>query len=250
MTVRYHADTYGEAQGRRLDRLVEFDDRSRLYPVRSLMRPVGATSKVRKKRLWTPGVLLDQGQDGACVGFGWSAEAAATPVKAAVDNNFGFNWYHEAQKRDPWKDTPHEGSTVLAGAKAGVELGILRSYHWCFSIDDVIDSICFHSPVVVGTIWLNSMFDVDENGFIVVDFASGEAGGHCYCLYGWCPANHPDNPLPNKEEDVFVMRQSWGAWGVKDSGSAYMRRSAVEHLLASENDGEACVATDIRKVAA
>lgn len=249
MTVRYHADLLGEAQGRKLDRLVEFDDRSRLFPIRALMRPVGATIRVRRKHLWTAGTLLDQGPDGACVGFGWSAEAAATPVKAEADNAFGFNWYHEAQKRDPWKDEPHEGSTVLAGAKAGVELGILRSYHWCFSIDDVIDAICFHSPVVVGTVWLNSMFDVDDLGFIVVDQRSGEAGGHCYCLIGWVPAGHHDNPLPEKEEDVFVMRQSWGPWGHKDSGSAYMRRSAVEFLLSSQQDGEACVATDLRKIA-
>jgi hypothetical protein len=244
LSIRYHDRTLGESHERKLDRLVEFDDRSRLFPIRALLPPQSKTEKVRRKRLWTPGDLLDQTTTPGCVGFGWSAEYMATPVKGRATDASAFKWYHTAQTLDPWKDQPHEGSTVLAGAKAGVELGYLKSYHWCFSIDDVIDTLVLHSPVVMGTSWLGSMFETDERGFLVVDPSSGDEGGHCWVLRGFIPKGHLSNPLPAKDEDVFVMRQSWGLWGWKNTGDARMRRSGVEYLL--KNEGEACVATDIK----
>src|SRR4051812_20328252 len=61
--------------GRRFDAAPSKDDKSLDYPIRPLLaefvRPV--------RTLWRRGAVLDQGQDGACVGHGWAAELAATP---------------------------------------------------------------------------------------------------------------------------------------------------------------------------
>lgn len=224
-----------------LDRLPEFDPRSRLFPVRALIGRVSLTQRIRHKRVWTPTAVLDQGSDGACVGFGWSGELGATPVKRDVSNDSAFALYAKAQTLDPWKDMPHSGSTVLAGAKAAVEDGAISSYHWCFSVDDVIDAVVFKGPVVVGTDWYNSMFETDEKGVLPLDKSTGLAGGHCWHIYGYIPAGHSSNPLG--DVDVFAWQQSWGtSWGKK--GRAFIRVSDFAELLGDQ--GEACVATDVR----
>ena len=57
------------------DRLVQFDERSRAFPIRAL---IDADAKPRSYT-WQCPVWLDQGTEGACVGFGVSHEAAARP---------------------------------------------------------------------------------------------------------------------------------------------------------------------------
>lgn len=52
------------------------DPRSRSYPIRTLVRNI----KI-KTRVWTPGEILDQKKEGACVRYGWTAKALCTPVR-------------------------------------------------------------------------------------------------------------------------------------------------------------------------
>jgi hypothetical protein len=61
---------------------------------------------------------LDQGKEGACVGFAWSHELAAYPVRVEVDDEFARSKiYAEAQKIDEWPGEAYHGTSVLAGAK-------------------------------------------------------------------------------------------------------------------------------------
>lgn len=63
----------------RLDRLVQFDERSRGYGIVPLLEAQDKT----QPRSYTWGCdirTLDQGREGACVGFAWAGEAAARPV--------------------------------------------------------------------------------------------------------------------------------------------------------------------------
>lgn len=226
--------------GRTFDRVPEFDERSRLYPVRALVGRPSLAARTRHKQVWTPPYILDQGSDGACVGFGWTAELGAAPRKWGVSNEGAFALYHEAQKHDPWAGTEHVGSTVLAGAKAALALDRISSYHWCFNIDDVIDAICFKGPVVVGTNWYNSMFEPTPEDSLRVEESSGLAGGHCWLVYGYIPQGHKINKFG---KDMFLMQNSWGADWAMD-GRAYIAAEDLARLLAQ--DGEACVATDVR----
>ena len=60
---------------RRLDRLTHFDERSRAFPIRAMV-----DDRPYKSMYWacnTP--ALDQGNEGACVGFGVTQEILSTP---------------------------------------------------------------------------------------------------------------------------------------------------------------------------
>lgn len=82
-----------------LTRLVQFDERSRNYPIREL---VG--SKTPRSYTWRCDATLDQGAAGACVGFAMTHELIARPkVVKGLDATFAKQKvYWEAQKIDPW----------------------------------------------------------------------------------------------------------------------------------------------------
>ncbi|HJP04610.1 MAG: hypothetical protein QGH46_04280 [Gammaproteobacteria bacterium] len=57
---------------RRMDRVIEFDERSRDYPLRRRAR--------RRSYTWRCDKYLNQGEEGACVGFSIGHELAARPA--------------------------------------------------------------------------------------------------------------------------------------------------------------------------
>jgi hypothetical protein len=58
-----------------LGRRTEFDPRSRNYPARTLL-----AVEPPRTNLWPLAEYLDQGSEGACVGFAWTHELLAEPV--------------------------------------------------------------------------------------------------------------------------------------------------------------------------
>lgn len=214
-----------------------FDERSRSYPIRTLItKPIK-----RRNKLWSIGPILDQGREGACVGFGWTAEALSTPVKVNLDRvkspitpappyGFAISLYKSAQKIDEWEGDNYSGTSVLAGAKAMVQFGLLREYRWAFNIEDVTDAVLAKGPVVLGIPWYSGMYKAPGG---VLSVAGDVVGGHCITVVGY----RVSDPRIGGE-DGFLLQNSWGAgWG--ENGVALIRKSDLEKLLA--NDGEACV---------
>jgi hypothetical protein len=209
-----------------LGRRVEFDERSRDYPVRELLRAVPLVSKV-----WGCYAHLDQGSDGACVGFGWTHELAASPV---VVKNLSYSYamalYEAAKRNDQFPGENYEGSSVLGGAKAVKKAGLMPEYRWAFTIDDVLDTLSHHGPVVLGTNWLSNMFEPHSPKW-ALDVSGSIAGGHCYLARGVALKKFKDEP-------GIRLRNSWGSsWGSRSD--AYIRASDLERLL--KDGGEACV---------
>ena len=94
----------------RLDRIKYFDERSRGYPIRRMV----ARKKMRSYT-WRCNVYLDQGSEGACVGFGITHELAARPSEVdGLTNKFAREAiYWEAQKIDEWKgEREKQGSNL------------------------------------------------------------------------------------------------------------------------------------------
>ena len=232
-TVPIHRD-------RRLDWVPRFDERSRDYGIRSAVAP----TRIRSKR-WTPGPILDQGSEGACVGFAVTAEALATPVRVDLKrvasiagsqytepDAFARNVYRNAQRIDQWEGESYEGTSVLAGMKVMRNLGLVREFRWSFGVDDVVLALITTGPVVVGTYWHDGMY---EAPFGVLHPEGPVVGGHAYLLTAY---NHSStNPLLIGQRTVTVQN-SWGrGWGVK--GLAEMTLEDLDGLL--RNDGEAAV---------
>lgn len=212
----------------RLDRLVSFDERSRQYPIRGLLGAVPP----RKRIVWRTGEQLDQGSQGACVGFSWLGEALASPVRVDLKKtgyatyragDLAGQVYRSAQYIDEWPGQDYEGTSVIAGVKIMVSLGFYKGYRWGFGLDDLRYGILATGSAVLGIPWLTGMWDPDPTGVL---HATGDvAGGHAILCNGYEPGFG------------FHLQNSWGAgWG--KNGGAWIPDSDLGKLLAM--DGEAC----------
>lgn len=212
----------------RLDRLIEFDERSREYPVRTILR-----ADEPRSYTWRLPVYLDQGYEGACVGFSWAHELAARPVEVqGVTKQTARNIYFDAQKLDSWEGGAYpgavpfyEGTSVLAGAKAVHALGKIKEYRWAFSLNDALVAISRRGPGILGCWWYEGMMNPDSKGFIRP--TGIPVGGHAIVVRGVSVKNK-----------TVRLSNSWGKdWGV--GGDCFMTWDDFEKVLM--NDGEFCI---------
>lgn len=213
----------------RLARLKQFDERSRKYPVRKLVKDLE-----RRNRLWGCEIVLDQGEEGACVGAACTHELIARPKPIrGLDMRFARERiYWEAQKIDEWPGGSYpeakpryEGTSVLSGVKVLQRLGYIGEYRWSFALDDLVLAVGHLGPAILGLVWYDSMFEPHSCGYLHV--AGKPSGGHAILCRG-----------VNVTERYFVLHNSWGRkWG--RDGTAKVSFDEMERLLAEE--GEAVV---------
>lgn len=218
----------------RLDRLPQFDEKSRSFPITAV---VTEQAPVRSMTWYCP-AWLDQGQEGACVGFSWAHELNALPAKAVVDDKFAREAiYRAAQKIDEWAGEAYEGTSVLAGAKIVQRLGFIDQYRWAFGVDDLVRAVGYTGPAVIGVPWLSSMFRPRPSGLLEVSRKTSDiAGGHAIMIRGI--TLRPKIKGEPINEPVFRLRNSWGRdWGA--DGDCFVKVSDMEWLL--DQDGEACI---------
>jgi len=225
--------------GRKLDWKSRHDERSRSYSI-----PTYTT--MRGYRYWEEGPALDQLEKGYCVGFGWTGELNAEPIRTGLATfDFAASMFHLALRYDQISgEADDTGTSVLAGGKAAQKMGFISEYRWCFSVDEVARGIYNHGPVVIGIPWLSSMFepiyldghDASEPrvpDYPILDCSGDEAGGHCALLTGFTRFGN---------EEWFRLRNSWGEdWGLR--GSAMIRKNDLARLL--HGSGEAAIAFDV-----
>lgn len=208
----------------RLDRLPQFDARSRNYPIRQLLDPRTLEAGPRSYT-WACAYWLDQGQEGACVGFSITHEAGARPAVWEVNSSLALDLYHRAQQIDDWPGEAYEGTSVLAGTKAATERGWYSEYRWAFGVDDLALAVSRHGPAVIGIWWHSSMFSPDSTGLVKLN--GNKAGGHAILVRGY-----------NNKTRRFRLRNSWGRdWGLV--GDCLIDYEDMATLLS--DDGEAMV---------
>lgn len=218
-------------QDSRLDAVVQFDERSRGYAAAALPKVADRTAP-RSYTWGIPGgsaAVLDQGSEGACVGFGWTALAEARPKPHPRTNADALQRYRRAQVLDDYPETTGEpgspgGSSVLGGAKASVEAGDVASYSWAFSVDELLLALSWHGPVVLGIPWYDGMYEPQGDRLTV---SGSLVGRHCILA----------RAVDLRRERV-LLRNSWGPdWG--KAGDAWVSLGDLQRLLGE--DGEACV---------
>jgi len=205
-----------------LDRRIEFDDRSRQFPIRALV-----ADKPRRSYTWSCKIFLDQGREGACVGFAWAHDAAARPkVVPLVDDLDALDLYNRARQLDAWPGEAYDGTSVIAGAKAMQERGWLKEYRWAFSEQDLALAVGYKGPAVLGVNWYSGMWEPDGEGFL---HPTGTiVGGHAILCHGYSI----------RDGGYYKVHNSWGQdWGAR--GEARIRREDMARLL--EEWGEACI---------
>jgi len=185
------------------------------------------------QRIWEHGEILDQGEEGACVGFAWTAWYNSKPLgfNRQLGNRDAFGWYNRAKEIDPWPGTNYDGTATSAGADVAMERGYINRYLWAGSVQEVEAWLLNRGPVVVGSNWFYSMDDVD-NGFIRVDSSTGARGGHAYLLIG------------KGRDGNYVFQNSWGTSYGRE-GLVRMRPFDFNNLV-KYGDSEFCTALQVR----
>lgn len=229
------------ADNPRLDRLPQYDERSRNFQVRQLLGERRQKSKAR----YPAHPTLDQGPDGACVGFSIATIVNATPYRRKPELGHADakeRIYWEAQKRDPWEggsypgaSPRYDGTSVLAGLQVARELGLIDAYYWCGAgsgtpADDVWDALDRYG-LVFGVPWYHSMFHPRPDGRLEVEPSSGLAGYHATASASKRYAKLPG--LPGKTEHL-VWQNTWGSWGTKwygVPGHCFVTMEDVEYKL-------------------
>jgi len=208
-----------------------FDERSRSY---SVLRGVDYSNKYVYRR--PPREVLDQGSEGACVGFSTTAAILASPHKNKLKDaqDFALGAYKFAQFIDVWEGEDYDGTSVLAGAKVMHKLGMIDSYSWCFNTNDIVTALHQFGPVVLGIPWYSDMYETDKRHF--VNIGGDLVGGHAIMVYGYHPRKY--DYATRSRGPVFYWRNSWGKEYGRN-GTGYIRKKDLDTLMSQQ--GEACV---------
>jgi hypothetical protein len=223
----------------RLGRHVAHDPRSRSFrvPQHAAAAPLVATRHEAHIG------ILDQGNLGSCTGQAGLAAIYRAPYVSAVvkpwrypaDESGAVALYSRSTAIDPYPgayppdDTGSDGLSIAKVLKAD---GIVSEYRWAFTLAEALGAL-MTTPLITGVPWFESMFDTDGSGHVVVDEASGLAGGHELCVDEFRPGVGTSPAMvggPN----------SWGnSWG--DNGRWYLTVDEWGRLLSQDGDVTAFV---------
>jgi hypothetical protein len=213
-----------DPRDRRLGRHVVHDSRSRRFAARAA-DPL--TLKSVRHAISVP--ILDQGQLGSCTGHAGVAAVGSgmhwpNGMSAQAAHAYAVDLYSAATKLDPWPgeyEPEDTGSDGLSIAKVLQQRGVISGYQHALSLPAALTALA-EGPVIVGTTWLDRMFDVGADGHLNV--SGSPAGGHEYAL----------DELDVERQRAWI-RNSWGeGWGV--AGRAWMSWDELGRLLADEGD--------------
>jgi hypothetical protein len=218
--------TVTERDGRTFDHRARFDPRSLNFRAAP-----GVTAMPTAGRIWQHGPVLDQGAEGACVGFGSSGAVAAEPLsRVGVSNSYARNWYRAAQRLDEWPGEAYEGTSVLAGCLEGRRRKMWSGFRWAKRPAELAAGIVADSlgPAIIGVQWSEQLYRVPSSGLLDAGVRLDPDLGHCVLLFGYVPAwadctpalqeglrSHGlDTAAQQLKAPGFPLLNSWSAaWG-------------------------------------
>lgn len=184
--------------------------------------------------------VLDQGQEGSCVGHGVTNDLRFAPVAiGGLTSVFAVqSIYWPAQRIDefaggayPGAQPRSEGTSVRAGVKAAKALGFYGEYRFARSEAEMALALAQYGPVIIGVNWYRGMMRPDRNGYL--NPTGAVQGGHCVLVVALKVTSPPG-------AGYYTIYNSWGpGWGRQ--GTARIRRNVMARLLAER--GDACVIT-------
>jgi hypothetical protein len=217
----------------------EPDQRDLRFSVAPLIAQV---EEIKTKIHAGPYVRLDQGEEGACVGFGITNDLMGSPVrvrppdykgdlrgqKLTAGNAFAQKVFEMARRDfDPWPGEDYDGTSVRAGFQAAQFLKAIEEYRWIRTPEEFRAALQ-KTPVIIGVNMYANMARPDANGFVR---AGGSLlGGHCMCTNGI---------YVSKSRTYYRIRQSWGEHhGIR--GDIFISDEDLMGVV-FEDDGEAAV---------
>jgi hypothetical protein len=208
-----------------LGAIQQFDERSRNYPVKALL-----TDAPKKPRsyTWECEITLDQGASPSCVGHAFAHEMAARPSKyLGITSEVAMGLYKTAQTLDEWPGEDYAGTSIIAGVKATMQTypGVYGGYRWGFGLDDLLMTLSYVGPCVLGINWHADSYFPDTNGLITP--TGIQHGRHAILAKGIAV-----------KRKLIRIQNSWGpGWG--KGGDCFISFDAMDQLLRA--GGECCV---------
>lgn len=223
-----------------LGRRASPDAQDHRFLMRRLLRAPGEPLPIRKTwRMPTPS--LDQGKTSTCVGHAWKNFLRCAPICTKTGPS-PFDIYRYAVARDEFPENDYEaglpdfdermssGTSVRAGSGLLMNQKRIGTYLWAFDLQSVIEWVLLKGPVVLGTNWYSSMYEVDDEGIMRIAKSAVLDGGHAYLLRG-----------VDRRRALALFENSWGdSWG--KNGAFYLPFADLERLI--HEDGEACTSTE------
>jgi hypothetical protein len=196
-------------------RHVEHDERSLNFVRKPYLLELTKAKLLKQSILWPRfSKILDQGQLGSCTGNAFTGWLGCAPyssdsaLAARFDEQFAINVYSMATAIDgfPGEYPPDDtGSSGLAVAKVGKNLGLISKYSWATTTNGLIAAL-YKSPVIVGVPWYTGFYTPGSNDGVVRITGKIE-GGHEFLIRGY-----------NPKTQLFTADNSWGAnWGLGGS---------------------------------
>lgn len=193
---------------------------------------------------WAHG-YYDQGEEGACVGFG-----SSQMMSILNQHRYDARWlWEQAKVYDEWPDTnpgDDEGTSVRAGMDVLRQVGHVRvlrgkdnpanlvegiqENRWATKVDEIRACISAGVPVALGINWYEG-FDTPQRN-LGTDYwvkISGQIrGGHCVCVMG----------ASDRRQGVCFTNN----WGMSYPRKVYVNYTNLQRLL--DEEGEATLVTD------
>ncbi|MEN8211813.1 MAG: C1 family peptidase, partial [Thermodesulfobacteriota bacterium] len=181
-----------------------------------------------------PKLVLDQGQEGACTGFGLAG--VINFLKLRRDENIPVSarmLYEMAQKHDEWPGEDYAGSSCRGAIKGWKNMGVCSAKIWPYSTNNpghltiakakdarstilgayyrmLIDLNDYHSALnETGALYVsatvhsgwNSPGKINNDKFATIVQSSELIGGHAFAIVGY-------------NKNGFIVQNSWGGdWG-------------------------------------
>ena len=189
-----------------------------------------------RRRVWSLGSLLDQGDTPHCIGFGGAHFGICEPFVDRWTKANATSLYYACKQIDG-EPQQENGSSVRSLAQELKTLGRIAEYVWCARVDEtgtgqtqaVTDWLLHQGPVVFGTDWYDGMFTPDARGLVKITGA--RAGGHCFVGLG-----------VDLDAGLVECANSWSiAWGM--FGHFFIRLPDLQTLLDAQ--GEAMAALEL-----
>jgi len=234
-------------EGATFDWAARFDPRSLNYRVAA-----GVTKMPTTGRIWDHGPVLDQGAEGACVGFACAGVVAAAPSsRSGVTDDYARRWFRRAQLLDEWPGEQYPGTSVLAGCLVGRERKLWTGFRWAKNPAELATGILDENlgPALIGVQWSEQLYDVPASGAVDPDVELDPELGHAVELFGYVPASPADggqlqgqlmelglwDAVDQLKEPSFLLLNSWNdSWGA--GGRAVVPASLVQRWFRTRGE--------------
>lgn len=189
------------------------------------------------RQFWQNKLRLDQGSEGACVGFGFVQGYNSSPIPHAYPNEYANDVYRSATQHDDWPSVDwrtSSGTSVRAGAEEMLRRGLINAYAFTYDVEEVALWILNKNPVVIGVDWFEGMDHPNADNNYYIEPTGRQRGGHCTLLDGvrWL------------DDKYFRGLNSWGKnWG--ENGRFKITDNYLQELL-DRPSGVACTWVESR----